>query len=1130
MSEKLTREFGLTTFALNNKNTIYLIIFVITLFGLISYFSLPKALFPDIKIPTVLIQTTYPGNPPEDIENLITKVIEKEVKTVAGINKLTSTSAQDASMIFVEFDTDVDIKQAMQDIKDEIDKVKGDLPNDLPYDPTVMDIDISEFPVININLYGDYSLEQLKKFGEYLQDEMETISEVSKVEIKGVNEKEIQINVDPYKLESNFLSFQDIENAIAAENISMSSGEIKMGKVRRSIRAIGEFNSISEIENIIVKYLDNEIVYLKDVAEVKETFEEADSYARLNDKPVISLQVVKKGGENLLNAINQVYVKLEHAKNGGFIPEDIGISITNDQSIQVKSQLSNLENSMIIGVIFVVVILYFFLGLRNALFVGFSIPMSMFLSFAVLGLMGVTINMMVLFGLILALGMLVDNAIVVVENIYRFVDDGYPVPKAVKYAVGEIAIPIISSTATTLAAFLPLIYWEGLMGEFMKYLPITLIIVLTSSLFVALILVPVLVQSFINKDALAEKPKKKLYIIGLSIATILSVILYLTGNITFGNIVMTFVILFLTNILFFFDVSQWFMNVFLVKLENFYLNLLTYTLKGKRPYWLMVGTVGLLIGTIQFMGARDLDVIFFPEGDPNYVNVIAEFPIGTDVTTVDSMVKIIEKDINQIILPYNGIVESVLSTIGKGAKREGSMGDTGNSTNKSITTIKFLEFQDRGEFSTVEILKEISSKLLNHYPGVEIFVEKEENGPPTGAPINIEISGDDMSKLISMSDSIILKIENEGIKGIEKLKIDIEVGKPEIIVKIDRDKARRFGLSTAQISSTLRTALFGKEISDFKEDDDEFPIQMRLAEKYRYDLTALMNQNIVFRNQKGRLLKIPISSVADLQYSSSFGQVKRKDLKKVITISSSVLEGYNANRINSDIKSLMKDYELPENYNISFTGEQEEQAETMTFLINALLIAIALISIILVSQFNSFAKPFIIVASIVFSTIGVFGGIATFKMDIVIMMTGIGIVSLAGVVVNNAIVLIDYIDFLKKNRKKELGLEEEDNLEIEDIKEAIIQGGKTRLRPVLLTAITTILGLVPMALGLNINFETLYTKFDPEIYFGGDNSMFWSPMSWTVIFGLTFATILTLVIVPAMYLLGNKLKLYFAKK
>ncbi len=1128
MSEKLTREFSLTTAAVNNKNTIYLIIFVIAIFGMISYVSLPKALFPDINIPTILVQTTYPGNPPQDIENLITRIIEKEIKTVKGITKLTSTSAQDASMIFIEFETGTDIKQAMQDVKDEIDKVKGDLPKDLPFDPSVMDIDLSEFPVININLYGDYNLEQLKKYAEYLQDEFETIYEISKAEIKGVSEKEVQINVDPYKLESNFLSFSDVENAINAENISISGGEIKMGKTRRSIRAIGEFSDVKEIEDIIIKYLDNEIVYIKDVAEVKETFKEAESFARLNGKTVVSVQVIKKSGENLLEAIDQVYQKLDEAKRTGNIPQDIGISITNDQSEQVKSQLSNLENSMIIGIIFVVVILYFFLGLRNALFVGFSIPMSMFLSFAVLGLMGVTINMIVLFALILALGMLVDNAIVIVENVYRFVDNGFPIYKAVKYGVGEVAWPIISSTATTLTAFLPLAFWTGIMGEFMKYLPITLIIVLTSSLFVALVLVPVLAKSFINKEALSQQPNKKLYTIGLIVATVISILLYLTGNIAFANVIMLFVILFLTNILFFFNVSQWFQNVFLVKLENAYLNVIEFSLKGRMPYYIIAGTVVLLFSTFILLGARNLDVLFFPDNDPKYINIVSEFPIGTDVTTTDSIIKKIEADINKHLEPNKKIVESVLTTVGSGAKRQNDQ-TVGNTPNKAISTIKFVDFEKRNGVSTSDIMSDLSKKMKNVYPGIEVFVEKDANGPPTGAPINIEVSGQDMNKLISITDSMIFLIEQHGIEGIEKLKIDIEIGKPEIIVHIDRDKARRFGLSTAQVASTLRTALFGKEISNYKVQNDEYPIQVRLAEQYRHNLSSLLNQNIAFRNQKGKMVKIPISAVADISYSTSFGSIKRKDMKRVITIGSNVVEGYNANKINAEIKDLLVSYELPDNYEVSFTGEQQEQEETMAFLINALIIAIALIAVILVTQFNSFAKPFIIITSIIFSTIGVFGGLATFKMDIVIMMTGIGIVSLAGVVVNNAIVLIDYIDFLKSNRKNELGLKFEDNLDLTDIKDAIVQAGKTRLRPVLLTAITTILGLVPMAIGLNINFITLFTEFDPQLYFGGDNAMFWAPMAWTVIFGLTFATFLTLVEVPVMYYIGNKIKIRFSK-
>ena len=1125
--KKKIREFKATTFSLKNKNTIFLITFVIIVFGIMSYVSLPKELFPDIKIPTVIIQTIYPGNPPADIENLITKIIEKEIKTVQGIDDISSTSSQDASLIIVEFTLDSDIDKAVQDIKDAVDKVKSDLPDDLPTDPLVQDIDLTEMPVININLSGDYSLEELKDYAEFLQDEIETVYEVSRVEIKGIEERELQINLDPLKMDAYELSFTDVENAVNSENVSISGGEIKMGNYRRAIRAVGEFKNVEEIENIIVKSEKGDIVYLRDVAEVKDTYAESLSFARLDQEPVVSLQVIKKSGENLLSAVDQIFEILEDAKKSGELDSALRISITNDQSKQVRSQLENLENSMIMGIIFVILVLFFFLGLRNALFVGIAIPMSMLLSFGVLSAMGATINMMTLFSLILALGMLVDNAIVVIENIYRFLDQGYSVFEAAKRGVGEIAVAIISSTATTLAAFFPLLFWNDVMGEFMKYMPITLIIVLTSSLFVALIIIPVFTVTFVKKDGKEGRPNKKKNLFVAGIFILLAILLYFSKSFGTANMLMMMGVLILLNLFVLFDLSKWFQNVFLVKLENLYLRTIQYTLKGQRPKIILIGTVFLLIGTYIFMAKRDLDVVFFPETDPQYINIIAEFPIGTDVTVTDSVIKRVEDDIVRYVNPYKDIIESMLTTVGKGAKREMETA-IGNTPNKAITTIKFIDFEYRS-VSSKKVLKVLTDSLHNKYTGVEFFIEQNQSGPPSGYPINIEVTGKDVHQIISITDSMQLIIAKEKISGIEGFKIDIETGNPELFIKIDRDKARRFGLSTFSIAMEVRTALFGKELSDYKGREDDYPIQLRLKEEYRNNIATLLNQKITFRNNQGKLLQVPISSVADIQYGTSFGSVKRKDLNRAVTLFSGVKTGYNANRINEQIRKVFKSYKVPEGYEYAFTGEQEEQNDTMNFLLGALLAAVALILIILVSQFNSFVKPLIIIASVVFSTIGVFGGIATFKMPIVILLTGVGIVSLAGVVVNNAIVLIDYIDYLKSQRKAELGMDPDDNLPIDEITQCIVQAGRTRLRPVLLTAITTILGLLPMAIGLNINFVTMFTEFSPHIFIGGDNAAFWSAMSWTVVFGLAFATILTLVIVPVMYLLANKVKLKSVK-
>lgn len=1116
------KEFKLSSWALRNKTSVYIIVLIIVFAGLSSYLNMPKELFPEIKIPTIYVNTVYPGNSPSDIENLITRPIEKEIKSVNGIKNLKSTSVQDNSIIIVEFYTDIEVAQALSDVKDAVDKSKRELPNDLDLDPVVLDIDFSEFPILNINLSGDYSIDELKDFAEYLQDEIEDISAIRRADIKGALPREISIMVDLHKLEAVQLSLNDVENAISSENVSISGGDVVVEGSRRSVRVIGEFERVNDIENIIVKHEKGNIVYLRDIATVEDGYEERKSFARLDKFPVVSIDVVKKGGENLLEATDQIMEIIAKAKKERF-PDDLNISITNDQSEQTRSQLSNLENSIVMGVLFVVVILMFFLGLRNALFVGIAIPLSMFLSFAILGFMGYTLNMIMLFSLILALGMLVDNAIVVVENIYRIFEQGKSPDDASRIGVGEIAVPIISSTATTLAAFFPLLFWNDIMGEFMKYLPITLIVVLSSSLFVALVVNPVFVSTLIKKEDTEEQLNyKKQWIISL-LMIVFGIILILTNKTGFGSLLITFGILGIINAYFFEPATVWFQRVLLVRVESIYEKTLTFFLEGLKPYLLILLAMPILmILSIAFYFGSNPKVEFFPNTDPKYINVFVETPIGTDISVMDSITKDVEKEIFQIIEPYQNIVTSVVANVGEGTSDPNEGPSQGSTPNKARITISFVEFKFRENISTSDVMKEIT-KGISDKPGVLISVDKNSEGPPVGKPVNIEVSGEDFEELLAVAKDIERDINNANIPGIDELKMDLEVTKPEMIVNIDRSKARSLGLSTAQIGMALRTSLFGKEVSKYKEGEDDYPIVVKLKDSYRYDEAALMNQKITFRDQMtGRINQIPLSAVTKVDYGNSYGSIKRKDMKRVVTLFSNVVEGYNATEINNSLKKLLKNKELPEGYAYKFTGEQEEQAKSMAFLTNALLIAVSLITLILVSQFNSVIKPVIIVISVIFSTIGVFLGLAAFQMNFVVIMTGIGIVSLAGIVVNNAIVLIDYIDLLRSQKRQELGIKENEMLSWEDTLDSIIQGGKTRLRPVLLTAITTILGLFPLATGLNFDFFGLFNSFNPDIHFGGDNVAFWGPMSWTVIFGLTFATFLTLIAVPAMYLLSDK--------
>ncbi len=1146
---KIDKDFKLTTWAVNNTTTVLFLTFLIVLMGISTYISLPKENFPEVKVPKIYIGTTHPGNSPEDMENLITRPIEKELNTISSVDNITSTSIQDFSTIVVEFTTATEVEVALTKVKDAVDKAKAELPSDLDRDPNIFEMDMSEFPVLNINLSGNFTLDQLKEYAEYLKDEIEKFSEISKAEIRGLDDKEVKVNVDPFKLEAMQLNFSDLENAIASENVTMSGGSYKSDGVRRTVRIDGEFKEPEELLDIIVKHEKGNIVYLRDVATVDFDYKEKANYARLGTKPVVMIDVVKRSGENLLIATEKIGALLDKARKDVF-PANLEVVVTNDQSKQTREMVSNLENSIIFGVILVVLVLLFFLGTRNALFVGMAIPLSMFMSFLILGSLGITINMMVLFALIMALGMLVDNGIVVVENVYRLMEKGYSPIKATRLGVGEVALPIISSTATTLAAFLPLAFWPGIMGEFMKYLPITLIITLGSSLFVALVINPAFIKLFMKVDDRSQIDNKKIirnFVVLSLIGTILLLIGHLTNGVSFkipdsekivsigktafiifGNLIIAYGLLLLVNSYILTPIARKFQDSFLPWLEVIYERTLR---KALNHIYIYFGSTVLLL-VISFALVKNFapNKVFFPVNQPKYVNVFIEFPIGTDIETTNEFTLEINEKIEKLVQPYVHTVESIVTNVGQGTAdpNDPSAIGEGDSPNKARITINFVEMKYRKGVETSKVMEEIRDAMRG-YPGVSITVDKDAAGPPAGKPIDIEISGDEYEVLISIADRMKQFLNESEIEGIEKLKSDLQTGKPELIIDIDRDQARRFGISTYTIANELRTAIFGKEVSKYKKGEDDYEIQLRLSDKYRYDINALVNKNITFRNQiDGKMHQVPISSLAKPKLSNTYGSVKRKDLKKVITLYSNVLGSANPTKVNDEIKAALQDFDMPNGYEFKFGGEQEKQAEEMAFLSNALLIALFFIFLIIVGQFNKITAPIIIMTSVLFSTIGVFMGLVTFQMDFVIMMTMIGIISLAGIVVNNAIVLIDYIELTRTRRREEL--DEDVRLSMAEIVESIILAGKTRLRPVLLTAITTILGLIPLATGLNLDFIKFFQEYDIDFFVGGDNVIFWGPMSWTIIFGLTFATFLTLIIVPVMYLFFDKVMYWFADK
>lgn len=1073
-----SKNFKLSSWAISNKATVAVITFIVLVGGILSYKNMPRENFPEIIVPQIYVSTPYPGNSALDVEKQITKRLEKEINSITGIDEITSNSIQGYSNIKIDFNFDITPSEALIKVKDKVDIAMSDkdFPRDLPSEPSITEVNFSEqMPIMNINLSGDFSMTQLKDYAKFLADKIEELPEISGVDIRGVQEKELEVAIDLYKMQASKISFDDIENAIKSENQSLSGGDILENGVRRNVRIIGEFTDPVKVKDIVVKREKGNIVYLRDIANVSFKEQEKQSYAREYLQPVVMLDIKKRSGQNLLIASTKIDEIIQNTKNNIF-PENLIVSKTNDQSNDTKTMVADLENSIVLGIILVVTVLYFFLGFRNALFVGIAIPLSMLLSFVILNFIGVTLNTMVLFSLVIALGMLVDNGIVVVENIYRLMDKGLNRIQATKQGVGEVAMPIIASTATTLAAFLPLILWDGIVGKFMQWLPITLIIVLSSSLFVALVINPMLISLYMR-----VVPKN--------------------NNSTFID-----------------------------KLENSYKKFLSFALKNKKPYIIVVGTFALLFIATTLMYLFPPKILFFPNTEAKQAFVFLEYPIGTDIEETNLLSKKIESDIESYLKKYekngnNFLVTSVIGQVGEGTAdpSRGQVG--GNTPNKARVTVDFVKFQDRQGVSTEKVLSDIR-EVIKGYPGVRIVVDKPADGPPTGSPINLEIKGEDYKLILKTANNIKTFINNSNIPGIEELKLDIDMAKPELIVEVDRQKARRLGISTFEVGSNLRTALYGKEVSTFKDLNDDYPVNIRLKDKYRYDRNKLMNQKITFRNQSnGQIKQVPISSVASTRNTSSFSAVKRIDLDRVVTIYSNVLVGYNATDINNKIRSLIKTFEVPEGIEISFTGEQEKQAEEMAFLSKALLIAVSLIFLILVAQFNSATTPIIISISVLLSLIGVLFGLLIFRMDFVILMTMIGIISLAGIVVNNAIVLIDYINLIIERKKEELKLNSIKELSPIELMECVIEGGKTRLRPVLLTAITTILGLLPLALGVNINFRTLITEFNPNFYIGGENVAFWGPMGWAIVFGLTFATFLTLVIVPLLFYLINKIQL-----
>ncbi len=1101
------KEFKPSSWAINNKTSVFILTVIITLVGISSYNSLPKENFPDISLPNIYVSVVYPGTSPKDMENLVVRPIEKQCKGIAGVKKIKSTSVQDYCSVVIEFNSDVKIDDAKRKVKDAVDKARTDLPNDLPNEPDIQEINFSDLPIMYVNIAGNYDLNKLKKYADDAKDNLEGLKEVRKVEIIGALEREIQINVDMLKMQSAQITMGDIERAVKYENMTVPGGSVRINDgTRRSLSVSGEFTNVDQLKNIVIQSIHGSPVYLKDIADVRDSNKEQESFARLEHKNVITLSIVKRSGENLIEASDKVVEIVENMKKTQW-PHDLKVTLTGDQSEQTRTTLHDLINTIIIGFVLVTIILMFFMGTTNAFFVAMSVPLSMFVAFMFMPTIGFTMNMIVLFSFLLALGIVVDDAIVVIENTHRIYDNGKrDIVTAAKMAAGEVFLPVLSGTLTTLAPFIPLAFWTGIIGKFMFFLPITLIITLMASLVVAYIINPVFAVQFMKPHEKKHDPYKGLKITSI-IFLALAAIFYVAGNFGVGNFIVLFFLLNLLNRFWLHGVIEKFQTKTWPSIQDKYTRVLVWALK--RPWKMMGSTLVLLIISFVMIGSRNGGISFFPAADPNFIFVYTSLPIGTDQAYTDSVTKIVEDRVYKV-LDDRSIVKSVIANVGVGVT-DPQDEDQGYYANKSKVSIAFIEFGKRDGKSTLVYLDKIRNAVKG-IPGAEITVAQEQGGPPVGKPISLEITGDNLDDLIATSKKLKKHIEDKRVSGVEELRSDLQDNKPQVAFRIDRERANREGISTGQIGNEINMAVLGREVSKYRDVNDEYKIMLRYNDEQRNNVDLLKNLKITYRDMSmgGAVRNVPLSAFADVDYNNTYGAIKRKNQKRIVTLSSNVLTGYNEQEVVTQVQNAIKDFQSPSGVTVKFAGSQEEQAETGAFLGNALMISLGLIFLILVTQFNSLSKPIIILIEILFSLIGVFIGFSLFKMEFSIVMSGVGIVALAGIVVRNGILLVEFTDLMI-----EQGM---------SVYDAIVEAGRTRMTPVILTATATILGLIPLAVGLNIDFVTLFTEFNPHIYFGGDSTAFWGPLSWTMIFGLGFATFLTLIMVPVMYLLSDRMK------
>jgi multidrug efflux pump len=1094
------KEFGPTTFALAHRTSVVMLFLIVSLAGTIAYRTIPKESSPEIAIPLVAVNTSYAGVSPADIETLVTRPLEDELNTIAEVREMMSTSVEGYSSITVEFSVRTDLTEALQKVREKVDLARPKLPADAE-EPTIVEFNFSDFPIMQVNLAGEYGLLRLKEIGEELQDRIEQLPQVLRVDLRGGLEREVKVDVDLRRLKYYGLALADVVDAIRDEHVNIPGGSIDVGAVNYLVRVDGELADPAIIGDLVVGVFDDRPVFIRDVAAVDFGFADRTSHARLDGVPVVTLDVVKRAGENIIATADAV--KAIIAAMQPHFPPTTQVSITGDESRDIHMMVSSLENNIIAGLILILAVLLFFLGVRTAAFVALAIPTSMLLSFIVLALLGISMNMVVLFSLILALGMLVDNAIVIVENIHRYMDEGWSPLLAARKATGEVALPVVAATATTLAAFAPLLFWPGVVGEFMKYLPLTLIVTLSSSLFVALVIVPTLCALLLRPEHAAGGVLTPAARRALMAAAAFAVLLIALGSpLTAALLAVTATGLFLLHRFVLAHVARTFQTRWMPALVRRYERSLRWAL-GHRLV-VVGGCVVAFIGGVALFMRFNHGVEFFPENiPPEQILVDIEAAVGTRVAFTDDIARTLETRIRG--LPGYDDVESVVTTSGAAG---GNMMLGGSSAeNEARITLSMVEYKQRRQdsFRTLALLQH---RLATDVVGAEVRIDGPEHTPGGGAPVSIEVIGPDPLVLKRLSDEILGTLRNAPVAArLVGLESNLNEARPELSVHVDRERASRYGLSTAEIGRTIRGAIQGIEAAKYRTGNDEHDIVVRLAEPHRNELSAL--RDLVVVTDDGA--QVPLLSVARWEVGEGLGAIVRKDMDRLAAITSDVRAGYNQNAVLAEVQATLADFvsdRLPPGYQLRYTGQLDDQNEAQEFLGLAFGIALLLIAFILVSQFNSVVKPLIILSSVVMSTIGVLLGLLVFNMPFVIIMTGVGIISLAGIVVNNAIVLIDYIDVLRQRE----GMPR---------REALVRGGITRFRPVVLTAITTALGLVPLAIGLNVDFFGFYRSLSPDVYWGGVQAAWWAPMAIAVIVGIIFATFLTLIMVPVLYSLAD---------